>query len=181
MGYRSAGTIEFLVDAGTQEFFFIEMNTRIQVEHPVTELITGVDLVAEQLRIAAGEPLRLAQSDVEVRGCAVELRLNAEDPGNGFLPSPGVASTVRLPSGPWVRVDGWLAPGGEVPPFYDSLLAKIVVWGEDRESALARARRAMAEVDVDGIATTAPLLGDLLAADWFAAGDFHTTTLEAWL
>jgi acetyl-CoA carboxylase, biotin carboxylase subunit len=181
IGYRSAGTIEFLVDAESQEFFFIEMNTRIQVEHPVTELVTGVDLVAEQLRIAGGESLRLTQDDVAMRGAAVELRLNAEDPGNGFLPSPGVASSVRLPSGPWVRVDGWLAPGSEVPPFYDSLLAKVVVWGEDRESALARARRAMAEVEVDGIATTAPLLRDLLDADWFAAGDFHTTTLEAWL
>jgi acetyl-CoA carboxylase, biotin carboxylase subunit len=181
IGYRSAGTIEFLVDAESQEFFFIEMNTRIQVEHPVTELVTGVDLVAEQLRIAAGEPLRLTQDDVAMRGAAVELRLNAEDPGNGFQPSPGVASSVRLPSGPWVRVDGWLAPGSEVPPFYDSLLAKVVVWGEDRSNALARARRAMAEVEVEGIATTAPLLRDLLDADWFAAGDFHTTTLEAWL
>jgi acetyl-CoA carboxylase, biotin carboxylase subunit len=181
IGYRSAGTVEFLVDADSGEFFFIEMNTRIQVEHPVTELITGVDLVAEQLRIAAGEPLRLSQEDIDARGCAIELRLNAEDPSNGFLPSPGTATDVRLPSGPWVRVDGWLAPGGEVPPFYDSLLAKIVVWGDDRETALARARRALAELQIEGIDTTAPLLGDLLGADWFAAGDFHTATLEAWL
>jgi acetyl-CoA carboxylase, biotin carboxylase subunit len=181
IGYRSAGTVEFLVDAETGEFFFIEMNTRIQVEHPVTELVTGVDLVAEQLRIAAGEPLRLTQDDIVPRGCAIELRLNAEDPSNGFLPSPGTATGVRLPSGPWVRVDGWLAPGGEVPPFYDSLLAKIVVWGDDRETALARARRALAELHIEGIDTTAPLLSDLLRADWFAAGDFHTATLEAWL
>jgi acetyl-CoA carboxylase biotin carboxylase subunit len=181
IGYRSAGTVEFLVDAETGEFFFIEMNTRIQVEHPVTELVTGVDLVAEQLRIAAGEPLRITQDDIVPRGCAIELRLNAEDPANGFLPSPGTATEVRLPSGPWVRVDGWLAPGGEVPPFYDSLLAKIVVWGDDRETALARARRALAELHIEGINTTAPLLGDLLRADWFAAGDFHTATLEAWL
>jgi acetyl-CoA carboxylase biotin carboxylase subunit len=181
IGYRSAGTVEFLVDAETGEFFFIEMNTRIQVEHPVTELVTGVDLVAEQLRIAAGEPLRLAQDEIATRGAAIELRLNAEDPANDFLPSPGTATTVRLPAGPWVRVDGWLAAGGEVPPFYDSLLAKIIVWGEDRGGALARARRALAELEVDGIRTTAPLLADLLRADWFAAGDFHTATLEAWL
>ena len=181
IGYRSAGTVEFLVDDATGDHFFIEMNTRIQVEHPVTELVTGVDLVAEQLRIAGGEPLRLTQDDIAARGCAIELRLNAEDPANDFLPSPGTATTVRLPSGPWVRVDGWLAAGGEVPPFYDSLLAKIIVWGDDRETALARARRALAELEVDGISTTAPLLTDLLRADWFAAGDFHTATLEAWL
>jgi acetyl-CoA carboxylase, biotin carboxylase subunit len=181
VGYSSAGTAEFLVDDETGEFFFIEMNTRIQVEHPTTELITGIDIVAEQLRIAAGEPLGPAQGDVAPRGCALELRLNAEDPANGFLPSPGLAEEVRLPSGPWVRVDGWLEPGGEVPPFYDSLLAKIVVWGEDRPVTLARGRRALAELEVRGIATTAPLLADLLRADWFAAGDFHTETLEEWL
>jgi acetyl-CoA carboxylase biotin carboxylase subunit len=181
IGYRSAGTVEFLVDAASGEFFFMEMNTRIQVEHPVTELVTGVDLIAEQLRIAAGEPLRLRQEEIVPRGCAIELRLNAEDPANGFLPSPGTASTVRMPAGPWVRVDGWLAAGGEVPPFYDSLLAKLIVWGDDRETALARARRALAELEVEGIRTTAPLLEDLLRTDWFAAADFHTATLEAWL
>jgi acetyl-CoA carboxylase biotin carboxylase subunit len=181
IGYRSAGTVEFLVDAASGEFFFMEMNTRIQVEHPVTELVTGVDLIAEQLRIAAGEPLRLRQEEIVPRGCAIELRLNAEDPANGFLPSPGTASTVRMPAGPWVRVDGWLAAGGEVPPFYDSLLAKLIVWGDDRETALARARRALAELEVEGIHTTAPLLEDLLRTDWFAAADFHTATLEAWL
>jgi acetyl-CoA carboxylase biotin carboxylase subunit len=181
IGYRSAGTVEFLVLPQTGEYFFIEMNTRLQVEHPITELVTGIDIVAEQLRIAAGEPLGPAQGDVAPRGCALELRLNAEDPANGFLPSPGLAEEVRLPSGPWVRVDGWLEPGGEVPPFYDSLLAKIVVWGEDRPVTLARGRRALAELEVRGIATTAPLLADLLRTDWFAAGDFHTETLEEWL
>jgi acetyl-CoA carboxylase, biotin carboxylase subunit len=181
IGYRSAGTIEFLVVPETGEYFFIEMNTRLQVEHPVTEVVTGVDLVAEQLRIAAGEPLRLTQREIAPRGGALELRLNAEDPANGFLPSPGVADEVRLPSGPWVRVDGWLEPGGEVPPFYDSLLAKIIVWGEDRPTMLARARRALAELEVGGIATTAALLADVLRTDWFAAGDFHTATLEEWL
>ena len=181
IGYRSAGTVEFLVDAGGGEFFFIEMNTRIQVEHPVTELATGIDLVAEQLRIAAGEPLRLRQEDVTARGCALELRINAEDPANNFMPSPGPLERVVLPAGPWVRVDTWMEPGGEVPPFYDSLLGKVIVWGPDRPSALARARRALAELDVQGVKTTTPLLAELLGEDWFGAGEFDTGTLEAWL
>jgi acetyl-CoA carboxylase biotin carboxylase subunit len=181
IGYRSAGTAEFLVDDETGEFFFIEMNTRIQVEHPVTELVTGVDLVAEQLLIALGEPLSLTQEEIQPRGCAIELRLNAEDPAEGFLPSPGTIESLRLPTGPWVRVDSWLEPGGEVPPYYDSLIGKLIAWGPDRERAIARARRALAEVEVEGVKTTAPLLAELLAADWFAAGDFHTATLEAWL
>ena len=181
IGYRSAGTVEFLVDADTGEFFFIEMNTRIQVEHPVTEVATGVDLVAEQLRIAAGEPLRLTQDDVAPRGCALELRINAEDPGAGFMPSPGPLERVVLPAGPWVRMDTWMETGGEVPPFYDSLLGKLIVWGDDRVTALARARRALAELDVAGVRTTAPLLGRLLDEGWFQEGDFHTATLEAWL
>jgi acetyl-CoA carboxylase biotin carboxylase subunit len=181
IGYRSAGTAEFLVDDETGEFFFIEMNTRIQVEHPVTELVTGVDLVAEQLRIALGEKLSLTQEEIQPRGCAIELRLNAEDPAMDFLPSPGTIESLRLPTGPWVRVDSWLEPGGEVPPYYDSLIGKLIAWGPDRERAIARARRALAEVEVEGVKTTAPLLAELLAADWFAASDFHTATLEAWL
>ena len=181
IGYRSAGTAEFLVDDDTGEFFFIEMNTRIQVEHPVTELVTGVDLVAEQLRIALGAPLSLTQEDVVPRGCAIELRLNAEDPANGFLPSPGTVSSLRLPTGPWVRVDSWLEPGGEVPPYYDSLIGKLIAWAPDRERAIARARRALSEVEVEGVQTTAPLLAELLGAGWFADADFHTATLEAWL
>jgi acetyl-CoA carboxylase biotin carboxylase subunit len=124
VGYRSAGTVEFLVNADSGELFFIEMNTRIQVEHPVTEVVTGVDLVAEQLRIATGEPLRLRQADVVTQGCALELRINAEDPSNGFQPSPGIVDELSLPSGPWVRVDTWMEPGSTVPPFYDSLIAR---------------------------------------------------------
>jgi acetyl-CoA carboxylase, biotin carboxylase subunit len=181
IGYRSAGTVEFLVDAESGEFFFIEMNTRIQVEHPVTELVTGVDLVAEQLRIAAGESLRLEQDEVKPRGCAVELRINAENPAKGFLPSPGPLHRVVLPAGPWVRVDTWMEPGGEVPPFYDSLLGKVVVWGEDRATALARARRALGELEVEGVETTGPFLAALLDEEWFSAGEFHTGTLERWL
>jgi acetyl-CoA carboxylase biotin carboxylase subunit len=179
--YRSAGTIEFLVDAETEEFFFIEMNTRIQVEHPITEVTTGVDLVAEQLRLAGGEGLGIAQDDVAPRGCGLELRINAEDPAKNFLPSPGTIERVVLPTGPWVRLDTWLEPGGKVPPFYDSLLGKLVVWGHDRAAAVARARRALRELEVDGVKTTVPLLERLLAEDWFAAGEFHTGTLEAWI
>jgi acetyl-CoA carboxylase, biotin carboxylase subunit len=181
IGYRSAGTVEFLVDADSGEFFFIEMNTRIQVEHPVTELVTGVDLIAEQLRIAAGERLALAQEDVSARGCALELRINAEDPSKGFAPSPGTLDRVVLPAGPWVRVDTWMEPGGTVPPFYDSLLGKVVVWGPDRDTALARARRALGELEVEGIETNRSFLAALLEQEWFSRGEFHTGTLEAWL
>jgi acetyl-CoA carboxylase, biotin carboxylase subunit len=181
VGYRSAGTVEFLVDADGGEFFFIEMNTRIQVEHPVTELVYGVDLIAEQLRVAAGEPLRLRQDDLTPRGAALELRVTAEDASNGWLPSPGPVPNVVLPAGPWVRVDTWLEPGSEVPPFYDALLAKLIVWGDDRPTAVARALRALRELRIDGVTTTTPLLARLLHEPWFEAGDFHTGTLEAWL
>jgi acetyl-CoA carboxylase biotin carboxylase subunit len=181
VGYRSAGTVEFLVDDETHEFFFIEMNTRIQVEHPTTELVTGIDLVAEQLRIAAGEPLRHAQDGITARGWAIEFRVNAEDPARGFLPSPGTVGRVELPAGPWVRVDTWLEPDVTVPPFYDSLLAKVVVWGEDRETAIRRSRRALAEFAVEGVPTTAGLHAEILDQEWFAAGEFHTGTLEQWL
>jgi acetyl-CoA carboxylase biotin carboxylase subunit len=173
IGYRGAGTLEFLVDDATGEYFFIEMNTRIQVEHPVTELTTGVDLIAAQL---TGE-----LPPFERRGHALELRLTAEDPARGFMPSPGTVTAVSWPAGPWVRVDTWLEPGVEVPPFYDSLLAKLIVWGPDRATCLARARRALCEVSVEGVATTAPMLAELLDEEWFVGGDFHTTTLEAWL
>jgi acetyl-CoA carboxylase biotin carboxylase subunit len=181
VGYTSAGTVEFLVDDETQEFFFIEMNTRIQVEHPTTELVTGVDLVAEQLRIAAGEGLRPTQDDITRRGHAIEYRVNAEDPTQDFSPQPGDVGRVTLPSGPWVRCDTWLEPDGTVPPFYDSLLAKVVVWGADRDEALARSRRALDEFSVSGIPTTAGLLRSLVDEPWVAAADFHTGTLEQWL
>jgi acetyl-CoA carboxylase biotin carboxylase subunit len=181
VGYRSAGTCEFLVDDDTHEFFFIEMNTRIQVEHPTTELVTGIDLVADQLRIAAGDPLPHRQSDIAARGWAMEFRINAEDPARDFLPSPGKVGRVELPDGPWVRVDTWLEPDVTIPPFYDSLLAKVVVWGEDRESAIRRSHRALAEFAVEGVPTTAGLHAEILGEEWFAAGDFHTGTLEKWL
>ncbi|HEY0578400.1 MAG TPA: acetyl-CoA carboxylase biotin carboxylase subunit [Pseudonocardia sp.] len=181
VGYRGAGTVEFLLDEATGDFYFIEMNTRIQVEHPTTELVTGVDLVAGQLRIAAGEPLRPRQDDIVARGHAIEFRVNAEDPSRDFLPSPGKVGRVVLPAGPWVRVDTWLEPDSTIPPFYDSLLAKIVVWGEDRETAVRRGRRALAEFAVEGVPTTAGLFTELLGEPWFAAAEFHTGTLEQWL
>ena len=181
VGYTGAGTVEFLVDDERDEFFFIEMNTRIQVEHPTTELVTGVDLVAEQLRIAAGEPLPLTQDQIAVRGHALEFRICAEDPDHDFLPQPGKVGRVVLPAGPWVRCDSWLEPDGVISPFYDSLLAKVVVWGPDRATAIRRSRRALGELTVEGVATTTPLHARLLDQDWFAAGDFHTGTLEEWL
>jgi len=181
VGYRSAGTVEFLVDNDTGEFFFIEMNTRIQVEHPVTEWLCGVDLVAEQLRIAAGERLRIAQDDIAPRGAAIEFRVTAEDPANNFFPSPGPIERLQLPAGPWVRVDTWLEAGGEVTPFYDALLAKVVVWGADRAEAVARSRRVLDELVVEGIVTVLPMLTAILAEEWFSSADFHTGTLEQWL
>ncbi len=181
VGYRSAGTVEFLVDDETGDFFFMEMNTRIQVEHPVTEWLCGVDLVAEQLRIAAGEGLRLAQDDIDPRGAAIEFRLCAEDPANDFFPNPGPVEQLNMPSGPWVRVDTWLEGGGEITPFYDSLLAKVIVWGADRAEAIARSRRVLDEIVIEGVKTTTPLLSAILAEDWFATADFHTGTLEQWL
>ena len=181
VGYRSAGTVEFLVDDDTGEYFFIEMNTRIQVEHPTTELVTGVDLVAEQLRVAAGEPLRLRQDAIEARGHAIEFRICAEDPSRGFLPQPGRVGRVQLPAGPWVRSDTWLEPDSVVSPFYDSLLAKVIVWGADRDEAVRRSRRALDELEIDGVVTTTSMHRALLDEPWFAAGEFHTATLEGWL
>jgi acetyl-CoA carboxylase, biotin carboxylase subunit len=181
VGYRGAGTVEYLCDEAGERFYFIEMNTRIQVEHPTTEMVTGVDLVREMIRIAAGEPWQLDQDAVVARGHAIECRLNAEDPARGFLPSPGQVTALRLPGGPGVRVDTALYAGCTVPPFYDSLLAKLIVWDGTRDAALARLRRALGEVAIEGIATTAPLLARLARDPEIAAGRVHTTWLEAWL
>lgn len=181
VGYLGAGTIEFLVDPHTLDFYFIEVNARIQVEHGITELVTDVDLITEQLRIAAGSPLSVNQDEVVPRGYAVEFRINAEDPERDFFPSPGQITRLRLPAGPGVRVDTGFQAGDTVTPFYDSLLAKLMVWAPTRERALARARRALDELAVDGIATTAPLHRQLL--DWveFQAGTCHTGSLEGFL
>ncbi|ROR29594.1 acetyl-CoA carboxylase biotin carboxylase subunit [Inmirania thermothiophila] len=172
IGYRGAGTFEFLYQDG--EFYFIEMNTRIQVEHPVTEMVTGIDIVKEQIRIAAGEPLRIRQEDVLVRGHAVECRINAEDPQT-FLPSPGRVELYHPPGGPGIRVDSHLYSGYTVPPHYDSLVAKIIAHGEDRASALARMRTALEELVVGGIRTNVELHRELLRDAAVQAGgtDIH--------
>ncbi len=183
VGYRGAGTLEYLYDdsRGAGEFFFIEMNTRIQVEHPITEAITGVDLVREMLRIADGEPLRWRQQDIAIRGAAIECRINAEDPTRNFAPSPGRVEHVRWPGGPGVRVDSMLYPGCTVPPYYDSLLAKLIVWDESRAAALARMTRALDEVELVGVHSTLALHRELLEDADVLAGRYHTNYLEAWM
>ncbi|HYX97038.1 MAG TPA: acetyl-CoA carboxylase biotin carboxylase subunit [Geodermatophilus sp.] len=181
VSYRGAGTVEFLYDPDHSDFFFIEMNTRIQVEHPITEMVTGRDLVREQLSVAAGNPLSFSQEDVEVRGHSIELRLNAEDPAMQFLPSPGPLEVMRMPAGPFVRIDSGYEQGTSVSPYYDSLLAKVVVWDEDRPRALARARRALDEVHIVGVRTTAPFLREVLDLPEVVEGRYHSTFLEAWM
>jgi len=181
VGYRGAGTVEYLYDDDSGEFFFIEMNTRIQVEHPVTEMVTGIDLVRSMIRIAAGEPLRLRQSDIQLRGAAIECRINAEDPDRNFMPSPGRVSEIVLPGGPGVRVDTMLYSGCEVPPYYDSLLAKLIVHAEDRPAAISRMRRALKELRIEGVSTTRALHLTLLEDARFHAADFDTNSLERWL
>ena len=158
IGYRSAGTFEFLYE--NDEFYFIEMNTRVQVEHPVTEMITGVDIVKEQLRIAAGERLSFSQEDLAIRGHAVECRINAEDPRT-FMPSPGKVDLWHPPGGPGIRVDSHIYSGYIVPPFYDSLIAKVIAYGENRDTAIARMGIALSEMVVEGIKTNIPLHRDL--------------------
>jgi acetyl-CoA carboxylase biotin carboxylase subunit len=177
VGYENAGTVEFLLDR-SGAFYFIEMNTRIQVEHPVTELVTGVDLVAEQLRIARGEPLSMRQDELRCNGAAVEVRINAEDPERGFFPSPGTITALELPAGPGVRVDTAVYAGYQVPPFYDSLLAKVICWGRDRDEAIIRMRVALEEFHVEGIHTTIPFHLALLADDAVVRGDYHVEYLE---
>jgi acetyl-CoA carboxylase, biotin carboxylase subunit len=181
VNYQGAGTVEYLYDDASREFYFIEMNTRIQVEHPVTEWVTGIDLVREMLRIAGGEPLRLTQDEVVLRGHAIEVRLNAEDPANNFMPFPGKVSDLRIPGGPGVRFDSMLYVGYQIPPFYDSLLAKLIVWDEDRSSAIGRLDRALAELEIGGLKTTRPLFRALAADETVRSGEFHTRWLEGWL
>ncbi len=172
IGYRGAGTFEFLFEDG--EFYFIEMNTRLQVEHPVTEMVTGVDIVKEQIRIAAGAGLSFAQGDVRMRGHAVECRINAEDPRT-FAPSPGRVTLFHPPGGPGIRIDTHVYTGYVVPPFYDSMIGKLIAHGDDRASALARMRTALSEIVVDGIRTNIPLHQDLVRDAAFLEGgtDIH--------
>jgi acetyl-CoA carboxylase biotin carboxylase subunit len=176
-GYESAGTLEFLLDADGS-FYFIEINCRIQVEHPVTEMLTGVDLIVEQIRTAAGERLSLTQDQVQLRGHAIEFRINAEDPGDNFAPQTGVIEELLLPGGPGVRVDTHIFPGYEVPPFYDSLLAKLIVWGETREIALARSRRALGEFHLDGIKTNLPFHRGIIDNAAFVGAEVSTNLLD---
>lgn len=179
--YRGAGTLEYLYDDASGAFYFIEMNTRIQVEHPVTEMITGIDLVREMLRIAGGQPLRYTQADVRLNGHAIEVRICAEDPAQGFKPGPGTISTLKVPGGPGVRFDTLLYQGYTVPPFYDSLLGKLIVWDETRAQAIARMARALGELEVGGLPTTKPLHQALARDAEVQAGQFHTRWLEPWL
>jgi acetyl-CoA carboxylase biotin carboxylase subunit len=174
LSYRGAGTVEFLVDSRRDAFYFLEMNARIQVEHPVTEAVTGVDLVAEQIAIAAGEGLRIAQDGIELRGCAIECRVNAEDPARDFRPSPGEVREVSWPSGPGIRVDTHIAAGSSVPPFYDSLLAKIISHAPERQGAIAGLRRALGVTRVVGVATNLGFHAALLGEPQFQAGAVDT-------
>ncbi len=175
VGYVNAGTIEFLVGAD-ERFYFMEMNTRLQVEHPVTEAVTGIDLVRQQLLVAMGRPLEYT-GRAELRGHAIEFRLNAEDPARGFLPSPGRIERFRPPLGPGVRVDTHIYEGYTVPPYYDSLIAKVIVWADHREACVERAIRALSETEIEGIRTTTPLFLDILREERFRSGRYTTAYL----
>ena len=176
IGYRNAGTFEFLLDS-EGGFHFIEVNCRLQVEHPVTELVTGIDIVREQVRIAAGGTLDLV-GRAPRRGHAIEIRINAEDPTRGFAPAPGLVTRFRPPLGPGIRVDTATTDGSEIPPYYDSMIAKIVAWDESRAAAVTRAVRALSELDVDGIPTTRDLALDVLRSAEFGSGNYSTSTLS---
>ena len=176
IGYRNAGTFEFLLGPDG-DYHFIEVNCRLQVEHPVTELVTGIDIVREQVRIAAGEALATV-GRAPRRGHAIEIRINAEDPSRGFAPAPGTVRRFRPPLGPGIRVDTATSEGSEIPPYYDSLIAKVIVWDETRPAAIARTVRALHELEVDGIPTTRELALDVLASRPFSSGDYSTSTLS---
>lgn len=177
VNYSNAGTVEFLLDKHNN-FYFIEMNTRIQVEHPVTELVTGIDLIKEQIRIAAGEELGYTQDDVVLRGHAIECRINAEDPNHKFMPSPGMITEYYAPGGIGVRVDSHVYQGYTISPYYDSMIAKLIVWGQDRDEAIRRMRRALQEYIIEGIKTTIPFHLRILDNAFFQRGDFYTNFIQ---
>lgn len=181
VGYRGAGTVEYLYDETTRQFYFIEVNTRIQVEHPVTEMITGIDLVAEMIRVAGGAPLSIRQEDVQVSGHAIECRINAENPAKGFMPAPGTVTKLVVPNGEGVRFDTMLYEGYTIPPFYDSLVGKLIVWGKTREACLDRLRQALGGLVIEGIPTTISLHAALARDASVAHGAFDTRFLEQWL
>ncbi|HEX2239989.1 MAG TPA: acetyl-CoA carboxylase biotin carboxylase subunit [Actinomycetota bacterium] len=178
VGYRNAGTCEFLLDADGRTFYFLEMNTRLQVEHPVTELVTGFDLVKAQLLVAANEPIEFSQDDIELRGHAIECRINAENPAKNFLPAPGDVGAYEEPRGPGVRVDSGVEAGGTVPQAYDPLVAKLITYGATRDEARRRMLRALGEYRIEGIKTTIPFHRLMLADERFVVGDYHTGTVE---
>jgi len=175
--YENAGTVEFLVDE-KENFYFMEMNTRIQVEHPVTEMVTGVDLVKEQIRIASGEKLKLTQDKVEIKGAAIECRINAEDPDNNFMPSPGKIEELILPGGPGVRIDTHVYPGFQISPYYDSMVAKLITYGKNRQEAIAKMQRALSEFTIGPIKTTIPLHRRILSRPRFIRGRTNTHFID---
>jgi acetyl-CoA carboxylase biotin carboxylase subunit len=179
IGYHGVGTIEFLYDTDTSKFYFLEMNTRIQVEHPVTEMVTGVDLVREQIRMEMDEPLDIHQRQIFIRGHAIECRINAEDPDNNFAPAMGEIITFRLPGGPGIRVDTHLYKGYKVLPYYDSLLAKVIAHGKDREEAIIRMNRALFEMNIDGVKTTIPFHRKIINNPQFRMSEIHTGFVES--
>ena len=176
-GYFSAGTVEFLVDKN-RNFYFIEMNTRVQVEHPVTEMVTGVDIVKEQIRIAAGLSLRYTQEEIKINGCAMECRINAEDAENDFRPSPGIVGQYLIPGGPGVRVDSCVYSNYTIPPYYDSMVAKLIVWAPDRQEVVSRMRRALLEFKIENIATTIPFHLKVLDNAFFQRGEVYTNFIQ---
>ncbi|NLI68217.1 MAG: acetyl-CoA carboxylase biotin carboxylase subunit [Bacilli bacterium] len=177
VNYEGAGTIEYIFDRQTKQFYFMEMNTRIQVEHPVTEMVTGVDLIKEQIRIAFGEPLSFKQEDIEFKGWSIECRINAEDPFNNFMPQPGKVSNYLAPGGLGVRVDSAVYPGYTIPPYYDSMVAKLITYGATRKEAVNRMKRALDEFMIEGVKTTIPFHRKLMEHDVFVKGDFNTNFL----
>lgn len=181
VNYRGAGTVEYLYDEVSNEYYFIEMNTRIQVEHPVTEMITGVDLMREMIEIAGGKKLDLQQEDIGFSGHAIEVRLNAEDPAANFMPHPGIIQSLTVPGGPGVRFDGSIYDGFAIPPFYDSLLGKLLIWDETREQCVDRLKRALGELEIGGVKTTKPLFQVLAEDAEIRQGSFDTNWLENWL
>lgn len=181
VGYRNAGTVEFVFDNIDRKYYFIEMNTRIQVEHPVSEMITGIDLIKLQLEIAAGNQLPMIQEDITINGHAIECRINAEDPHKGFQPSPGLIKNFRAPGGFGVRLDTHIETGYVIPPFYDSMVGKLIVWGQDRHEAITRALRAIGEMEIDGVTTTAQFQGEILDSEVFRSGDFNTAFVAEFL
>lgn len=176
--YRGAGTVEFIFDAVNQKFYFMEMNTRIQVEHPVTEMITGIDLIQQQLKVASGETLAYKQEDVAFKGWAIECRINAENPAKNFMPSAGKVTMYLPPGGLGVRIDSAMYPGYSIPPYYDSMVAKLITFADTREEAIAKMKRALGEFVIEGVHTTIPFHSKLMDHEVFKSGDFNTKFLE---